>query len=751
MSRGFTHGRAMRKLLAYPLCILLAFTLGYLLLHPTLRMIADWLSPLLGSSFLTLIVSAYLTFGDPLAYRGILLIWALTGILCGVIIRRRLGGVSTAVGIYSTISAFMSLSLYNIIQRARELDLIRGEGDLFTMIPPLPRGLTIAHLMEAPIIGPLIKRITALMAGGMPSMESMRELLSMLITNILSPILIASAENTVIVVVSTLIGVEVGRLLEKSLTPLSESLRDRLGGGAVAAALILLLTAAFPSPMIQAQGEEVYVENLIALADDVGRGYIAALFPDSELSIGGINLKGPEAEGLLASVVITHEGLIDLLREMMRGGGMELGGFAPFSLMELAPPTLLLNIYLDTPLEVAEERSSSIASAFSRQLNIQLYRLLSIERELNTTEGPGRIYLGVYISSASVDELADEYLSLIPSNRGGLAEAVVEAYKAGRLRESADGVLLYAGIINPLTLIQYLPMEQLETLNLTDLILPRVEGGIGVSGLVGYWRRGVHSPPDRHTLSLSDLLGVESVSFSPDAEVSNLLILVMNTTIGAPIYGKLYTTLPLKHPPAGMVIETLPQGVSIPASALSATFEASLPPEIRVIKTVSPTIVDRGEEVTVTVTIENLGEESVEAVYLNDSQTAYHYPLSLEISGSTAEGWEGIEPGGSRSITYRLTPRAGGIYTLSPAVASYRWRGETYLAFSESVEFRVRQPPPHAIVIGMLTGLWMDAAKLLDTLIGGWGIEAMQLITIAVIILLAVQEIRNIRRWLRGE
>ncbi len=747
MSRDFTHGRAMRKLLAYPLCVLLAFTLGYLLLHPTLRMIADWLSPLLGSSSLTLIVSAYLTFGDPLAYRGILLIWVLTGILCGVIIRRRLGGVYTAVGIYSTISAFMGLSLYNIIQRARELGLMEGEGDLLTMIPPLPRGLTIAHLMEAPIIGPLIERITALMAGGMPSMESMREFLSMLITDVLSPILIASAENTVILAVSTLIGVEVGRLLEKPLKPVSETLRNSLRGEA-AAALILMLF--LPSASIQGQGEGIYVENLIGIADDFGRGYIVALFLDSDLSIGDISLQSPEAEGLLASVVITHEGLIDLLGEMMKGGEMELGGFTPSSLMELAPPTLLLNIYLDTPLEVAEERSSSIASAFSKQLDIDFHQLLSLEKELNTTEGPRRIHLVIYTSSADIDELTGEYLSLIPSSRGGLAEAVTESYKAGRLSES-DGILFYAGIINPLTLIQYLPIEQMETLNLTDLILPRVEGGIGVSGLIGYWRRGVHSPPDRHTLSLSDLLGVESVSFSPDAEASNLLILILNTTIGAPIYGKLYTTLPLKHPPAGMVVETLPQGVSIPTSALSATFEASLPPEIRVIKTVSPTIVDPAEEVTVTVTIENLGDETIEAVQLNDSQTAQYYPVSLQLSGSTAEVWGGIEPGGSRSITYRLTPRAGGIYTLSPAVVRYRWRGETYLAFSESVEFRVRQPPPHAIIIDMLMGLWMDAARILDILVQGRGTQLMQLITVVVVILLAVQEARNIRKWLRGE
>ncbi len=744
------HGRVMRKLLAYPLCVLLAFTLGYLLLHPTLRMIADWLSPLLGSSFLTFIVSAYLTFGDPLTYREILLIWVLSGILCGVIIRRRIGGVSTAVGIYSTISAFMGLSLYNLIQRARELGLMGDGGDPFRVIPPLPRGLTIAHLMEAPIIGPLIERLTPFMAGGMPPMESMRELLSTLITNILTPILIASAENTVIVAISTLIGVELGKLLERSLSPLSEGIRDKLRGGATAT-LILFFMVALPSPVIQAQGEGVYVENLIGLADDAGRAYIAALFLDSELSIEGINLQSPEAGGLLASVVITHEGFVDLLREVMKGGGMEMGGFAPSSLMELAPPTLLLTIYLDTPQEMAEERSSAIASAFSKQLNIEFHRLLSLSRELNTTEGPGQIYLGIYTSSADVDWLSDEYLSLIPSIRGGLAEAVVEAYKAGRLGESADGILLYAGIINPLTLIQYLPIEQLETLNLTDLILPRVEGGIGVSGLLCYWRRGVHSPPNRHTLSLGDLLGVEELSFSPDAEVSNLLLLIMNTTIGRPLYGKLYTTLPLERPPAGMVVETLPQGASIPASALSTTFEAALPPEIVVIKTVSLTVVDQGEKVMVTVTIENLGEEAIEAVQLNDSQTAYHYPLSLEISGSMAESWQGIEPGGSRSITYTITPKAGGIYTLSPAAVSYRWRGKEYVAISESVEFRVRQPPPHTIILGMLTGLWMDAARLLDIFIEGRGTQLMQLITIAVIILLAVQEIRNIRKWLKGE
>ncbi len=98
-----------------------------------------------------------------------------------------------------------------------------------------------------------------------------------------------------------------------------------------------------------------------------------------------------------------------------------------------------------------------------------------------------------------------------------------------------------------------------------------------------------------------------------------------------------------------------------------------------------------------------------------------------------------------------MTPRAGGIYTLSPAVVRYRWRGETYLAFSESVEFRVRQPPPHAIIIDMLMGLWMDAARILDILVQGRGTQLMQLITVVVVILLAVQEARNIRKWLRGE
>ncbi|HDI52865.1 MAG TPA: DUF11 domain-containing protein [Candidatus Bathyarchaeota archaeon] len=736
----------MRKLLAYPLCILFAFTLGYLLLHPALRMIADWLSPLLGSSLLTLIVSAYLTLGDPLTYRELLLIWALTGILCGVIIRRRLGGISTAIGIYSTISAFMGLSLYNIIQRTRDLGLM-GDGELLTAIPPLPKGLTIAHLMEAPIIGPLIERLTALMTGGMPSMESMRELLSTLITQILSPIIIGSAKNIVIVAVSALIGVEVGRLLEKALKPTSESLRNRLRGEA-AAALILMLFL-LPSASIQGLGEGVYVENLIGVADDFGRSYVAALFLDSTLSIGGINIQSPEAEGLLASVVVTHEGLIDLLREAMRGGGM--GGLDLSSLMELAPPTLLLTIYLDTPLEVAEERSSSIASAFSKQLDIDFHRLLSLSKELNTTEGPRQICLSIYTSPADVDRLAEGYLSLIPSSRGGLAEAVVDAYKAGRLGESVDGILLYAGIINPLTIMRYLPMEQVEALNLTEIILPRVEGGIGVSGLIGYWRRGVHSPPNMHTLSLSELLGVEELSFSPDAAASNLLILIMNTTIGKPIYGKLYTTLPLKHPPAGMMVETLPQGASISASALSATFEASLPPEIEVVKTVSPTVVDPGEEVTVTVTIENLGDEAIEAVQLNDSQTAQYYPISLQLSGSTADSWQRIEAGSSRSITYKLTPKAGGIYTLSPALVTYRWRDKEYIAISESVEFRVRQPPPHAIIIDMLMGLWMDAARILDILVQGRGTQLMQLITAVVVILLAVQEARNIRKWLRGD
>lgn len=737
----------MRKLIAYSLCALTSLALGYTFLHPTFRAIADWLAPMLGPSILTLLISAYLLFGDPLRFRALLLIWTLTGIICGILIRRRLGGVSTAIGIYSTVSAFMSLSLYNLLLRAQELGILKG-GNPLEVIPPLPRELTMTHIMEAPIIGSLLERISGLIGGGGLSPESFKELLTTLLTQFLTPIFISSTENLIVVAGASLIGVEMGKLVERGFTPWSEALRGRLRRGAVT--LLLILIASLTVSSIPLHGEEVYVENLIAVADEVGRGYVAALFLDTSVSVEGIRIESTEAEGLLTSIIITHEGILELLSEVMEEMGTN--GFDPSSIINLAPPTLLLTIYLDTPLEVAERRSSILVSTVSQYLGIELHRLISIMREINATEGPNLLYLSVHISSINVDTLSERYLDLLPSEKGGLAEVIINAYQGGEITPegSADGVLLLAGFINPSTLLKYLPMEKLGTPGLMDLILPGIDGVLRISGLFSYWEKGVHSPSTIHTLNLAELLGVEELSLSTKADISNLLILVINTTRGEPIYGRIMTTIPLESIPTGMELEILPRGATLTATQLEVSFRATIPPYVEVVKTVSPNIVDKGDEVTVTVTVKNQGEEAIYDVYLNDSESLFHYPLSTAVIGEMKGRWPSIEPGGSRSITYRVTLSSGGIYTLGPALLNYRWGGKTFTTVSGSQEVKVRQPPPHYIIVGMFASIWMDIAHLLDPFTGGRGVLAMQLITVTVIVILAFQEIRNVRRWLKG-
>jgi hypothetical protein len=211
------------------------------------------------------------------------------------------------------------------------------------------------------------------------------------------------------------------------------------------------------------------------------------------------------------------------------------------------------------------------------------------------------------------------------------------------------------------------------------------------------------------------------------------------------------TTLSLESSPPGMELEVLSRGSFLTSSQLAASFEAAIPPYIEVVKTVSPAVVNPGDEMSVTITMENKGEEAIYNVSVHDSTTVIHYPLSAEISGSTEGSWPSIEPGGSRSITYKLNLLTGGVYTLSPALVEYEWRGEAYMVTSESVEVRVRQPPPLSIIIGMFTCVWIDAARLLDIFTDGKGIQVMQLLTAAIIVLLAIQEMRNLRKWLKEE
>ena len=730
----------MRRLVVYLLCVFIAFTLGYTYLHPTLMLLVKWFTPIVGYSFIGLIVSAYLLVADPLKNQ-LLIIWLLVGFLSGLVVGKRLRGVSTALSVYSTISIILLFSGLDFMRRIREMGL--PEEALYRLSPP-PSGLTIAHLMEAPVIGDLIEGLMDLLGGGAPtSIESIPQFIPKLVMRMLAPILIVSAENMAALIASSLIGAEVGKLIEGYFSPLSNSLRGWLKGGRVCVVVPFLLTP-MTSGLPPSQGPDApYLEAVIGMADGEGGGYVMALFADPSLSPFGVDPQSPEVEGLLYAFLITHEdGLLPASRVF---GVLDLA-LPPLSLGRLSPPTLLLVAYLDVSMREAGDRASAIASTISSTLGIGLNPMMSTE---SIYDG-GRICSFIYISTSGLEELSEDHLYLISSAGGEVAEEICGAFSRGNLRPHAlegspDGVLLLAGLIDSEMFDEYVSLGRFEELGLSSLIIPRDVGLVGVSGVLAYWRRGVHSPPRLHTLDLGGLLGVEGLRFSPEAGVSRLLLTFLGSDEEAPI-GKLLTTLEAEDIPEWLNSTLLSRGAFLDASDLRLLFEADIPPYVEVVRGVSP----MDGEVVVEIEVLNRGESPISDVRISDDPGAY-YPESLMVLGSTEDSWSYIGPNGSRGITYRLRPIVGGIYILKPAIATFKFDDLEAASASDFTEVEAPLPPSHLILWRVAEALWLSISDLLNPLTGGFGTPILQVITFTIIALIALREILSIRRWVEGD
>src|SRR5256712_11801468 len=100
-SEGVFLGRYIGWAAAYQLVLYI----GYTQLPTGLRGVSDWLSPVLGVHFNTLIVAVYLIFTNPLAYSPVFQLWVTAGILGGII-----AGGMFGRGFMGCIADFLSIS-----------------------------------------------------------------------------------------------------------------------------------------------------------------------------------------------------------------------------------------------------------------------------------------------------------------------------------------------------------------------------------------------------------------------------------------------------------------------------------------------------------------------------------------------------------------------------------------------------------------------------------------------------------------
>ena len=776
----------MRKTAAFFLGIFLAFMLGYATLHPSLLVLTDWLGPIMGKPLLTALTVVYLLFGDPLQFPALAAVWAGVALLGGLIIRKRVGAVITMIIVFLLFLPALAVSVYGVFERLSETGVLTAGGNPLEALPPLPSGLTIATLFEAPIIGKALEAAIDLLTGGPPEGLGISVLMP-----ILTPFIIDFAMKPVIIAIAALVGVEVGKRVEPAFMPYSESLRTKLGGEPRFMPIymtrikspiklqmticLLLATAltAFP-PQAGSSEEGFYSESLIGLVDTEGRGYMAYLFVDSETSIGGMEANDPANQGLVASLIVSHEGITELLPDLIN----VTEGIDIQSLAAMAPPTFMVTVYLGLQIEEAEQRADTISSAFSSSFGVTLKKLTAFEPPSFGDEGPQMppLTFVLYQSSVELESMADEHIQQLTAH-SGLADTIEEAYANGRLtpestQRSADGSAFVTGFFNLQPILEYLPADEGLPFpdgdaNLTDVLeelSSLFEGPVGFSAGVSFWEHGVRVTDDGYGFNLMELLGVqENLVFAEESDFSLVVSAELNLTSDYENFTtqnvKIFTSTSIDDLGMGEalaplsqmgVLTQVPLGSEVQASGLQLSISGvSMPLIVQVTKEASPLVVKPNGRIQVTVTVHNEDMKPMGDVRLGDDSTIIGYPFSTElVSGTTSEYLGDIGPGDSRTLTYTIQLGEAGVYCLDTARVVYTHSGEEYSESSSRLEVKVTRPDPASFTISSLATFWKTFASLLDIPTSGKGSTIMMGIMLLVLAVLAILEYRNFRKWI---
>ena len=161
----------MRKLAGFTLHWITLIIFGYAFLNKSLILIADWLSPILTGKIYSIFALFYLLIGDPIKYPNIFVIWALTSTISGILIRKRLGTILTAITTWFFVLSLLGILTLSLVVQAQNNIQFNENTDPFDIVPPLPEGLTITSLYEAPILGETLQFVLSTIEEGFEGLD----------------------------------------------------------------------------------------------------------------------------------------------------------------------------------------------------------------------------------------------------------------------------------------------------------------------------------------------------------------------------------------------------------------------------------------------------------------------------------------------------------------------------------------------------------------------------------------------------
>ncbi len=625
-SQGLFLGRFLGWLAAY----FLALYLGYTLLPQGLGSVSGWLSPIFGVHFNTLIVAAYLAFGNPLAYPQLLQIWATVGLIGGLIAggRVRRGFIVGLTAFLSTLGA-MGLAALAIFRNFSFAAL--------SSIPPIPPGFSLTSVLTGPVANDVIPLV---LQASSPTDPAFVENLALTLLR-----------NMLLVVAVVTISGRAGCLLWQGgaflIRHVSKTVRRKPTPAEKPASVEKAPAAAPPEPktlkigvllMLIAMGTLVFLPSP-GLPVQIRQAPPAGPYQQN-LAVGLSMLGAPNASLRLTNLDLSSRGLVmnsnydntNFTAFIINNNYPQAFGSGPATLLRLfSEPTLIVSFTTD--LTSATAKADEVAAQFGQALGIQFTRALALRL------GPEAVAIYSPTPSLTNSEALRKVLAALPSTS---FSSLISPSKVEEQR--------YFAMLGILPSFNGITTSGFSFLS--DVNFPRA-----------YYKEGPHQ------LSLKTLLGFQGgISSDPGANAS---VVSMTFQKGTIVYSPLGPNPYYDNSSSTYYLNA----TVAPTPDLYANFTYPFAPNIVVTKVVTPAAGSVGSTRSVISRVQNLDTVTVENLNLTDPETSQSYQTTLRLapSGSQLIPLASFAGGSARTMTYDATPMSSGTYVLSPLTAEFLW------------------------------------------------------------------------------
>ena len=618
-SEGLFLGRYIGWAAAY----LLVLYIGYTQLPTGLRGISDWLSPVLGVHFNTLIVAVYLMFTNPLTYPPILQLWITAGLLGGIIAGGKVGrGFMVGLAVFLSTLGAMGLAALSIFRG------VTSGG--FPNIPPPPPGFSLIAAATGPVATDLLPLFLRASSPTDPAfIQSVALTLARNAGLIFAIVTISGRAASLIWLGSIDLAKYVFVLIHgKPGLKENRTIVDRPVLKTAVILLMLLPIFAIPhfsttSPPFQAPVPGPYEQRL-----DVALGMLGA--PNTTLQLTNLDLS---SKGLVQNNNYVGANIAAFI--VNNNDSQALGNGQQSQMLQIISQPALITVYAGDP-KTAAAQSAAVEAQFSQALGIQFTTIFSL-----SMGGQGTATIYAPNPEISNYDALTKLMALLPS-------------------QSFSSLITPANIQN----MKYFAAIGIVPITINGVKFNGFSFDMNIQFPRQYFKGGVHQ------LDLKTLLGFQNnIVGDPAANVS---LVSMSFQPGTILYS------PQNPPQLFYVNATSTYYLNVTSSSrpnFVARFNYPFAPNIVIQKTSTPSSGPVGTTHVVVVTIQNLDNVTITNLNINDAQTSSNYAQTLQISPTGAQALQAaiLAPGNSLTLSYTVTTASSGVYVLSPAKVTFLW------------------------------------------------------------------------------